>query len=275
MPTTTDSTRNEYYRAIIVDRGDLSAVAAADKVFGKRAKEKESLSAGALCRVRLESPTRPPSYLEQRLPQRTKGDTVLYSYDLCVSDIVTPASPGLLVAGPIRKVLGELQSSGKYFWLDLSAICDDQFTAQSDTRVTVSRLHLRLYGERAEAASSTTIYGRDVVKSRAVRDLLRGRRIDVTRPPFQRLATLKKTERSLDVSSCRLVWDDGHQRFALNVDHFGNFSFRFTGPQSVDGINALLDYAHQQRALGVTDLDPTRRSDASMTAVQDEATDND
>lgn len=260
-----------YFRAVIVERGRLAAVSDGRQVFGRRATAVERLpeERGAFCFVKLDSKTVPPPYLEPKVPKRTRGDDVIYTYRVCVSDLALPNRPGFIIAAPSRKVLGELHSSKVEFAkFDLAQLCDDQFSSASDPHVTVVRVHLRIYGEIGDFVTSATFYGRDVLKAESIRDLLRGQRISVDSPPFVRMRGLPAEVRRLEVQSCRLLYEDGESKFSLNVDKFGNFAFKFDGAHSLESVAAVLRYVDRVHALERADADPTKRSDVALNAVE-------
>ncbi len=259
-----------YYRAIMVERGEFPPVGARDRVLGRRAIRVGQIGDdGAYCHVKLQSEAPPPPYLESLVKSERHGNTVLYTYDVCVADTIIADHAALILAGPTRRVLSELRPPNLLFVrFNLERICDDQFSSRSDPRVTLARVHARIYGEKGEAVKSITFYGRDVLKSQALRDVLRGMRIAVDSPPFVRMLGSRSIGRRLEIQSCRLLWEDGESLFPLNIDKFGNLSFRFDGALSLLAVSNLLRYAADVQAAEITTADPTKRSEAALRAVQ-------
>lgn len=265
-----------YLRALIIQHRGLEPVKTGTRFLGDIAKAKASIKDcdGAICYVTVESHTAPPAYLRDKIkPSQEK-----YSYKIYVGDVSVGDTPALLVASPLKELFDEIRPRASLFYskCDLSKVCTDQYRGSADPNIRITRLNARLYGEIADKANSVALYGKDVMASCALRNLLGPKPIDDSGQELRVLQFGAPTTPSgseeenlwLDPNSCRLKLDDGSgETFNLNVDRFGNYSFFLREMTNVHGVFLILRYIVQIGALSNTPIDPLKRSDTAIEEV--------
>ena len=201
------------------------------------------------------------------LRERVKKKGSKYIYGVYISDIMVRDDWSVLIAAPMRELLIDVRQKNEviYCRCDLHAILNDQFIGPRETRVNITRLNARIFGD--SRAKSIVLYGKGLTTAGVLKDILGKELIKREDGPFPKVNT---GESRLEPSSCRLVWDDGKtaKPFALNIDIFGNYSFFLREMNEIQSLINILSYINDLDAIKAdVEIDPLKRSSTALERI--------
>jgi hypothetical protein len=169
----------------------------------------------------------------------------------------------------VLKAVRPIEKQIKYVKCNLINICRDQFIDTFHREIKLSRLNVRIIGDIGNSVSSLAFYGRDIMSSDLLKDILNVQKNDdiLHENLFDmngisdKICSLHQ-DRFLIPNSCRLTWDVGTKKpVSINIDKFGNFSLFFSSFDTIKGLIELFAYLKEINVFE-RDIhsDPLRRS---------------
>jgi hypothetical protein len=217
----------------------------------------------------------PPAYYYRgRQRPRDKG-----VYPLCVFRCGGEGEEATMLGAPSRKILRLVRPKGSEWQnVALRSYCAHEFLDPVGSYARMRRLNAEITGEPSKRITSVALYGKDVIRSQTLKDIVAGLRRgghDTPNPfslPSERKESSgsgkKKQEESevrwLAPKSCQVAWDDGTENpFALSFDRYGNFSFSFEmiEVEQLAGLVPLWEMLRSSGFLHMTRIDPSRREE--------------
>jgi len=255
---------NVHMRAVIIAHASLPRLA--DKgtfaSYRLRSLARDDELNASYGTIAVTSQIEPPT---EAIRKVVKSSSKGYEYRIHLADIRFGQKWGILVAAPLKDLIPPTLPNNAqltYLTCDLKRVFNDQFRGGSTPSVSVARLNARVL--REDAIESVALYGKDLLTSNMMKDILGEELVKDSGGPFSPV----EKELRIAPNSCRLVWDDGTARsFGLNLDSHGNYSFYMRDTNDVPGLLKILKYVNSIGAMSKMEMNPLRKSTTALDRV--------
>lgn len=156
----------------------------------------------------------------------------------------------------------------KFYKVDIGKICDNNYISIKKRYLSITRLSAKINYEGSNKVRNIILFGDDIIESTTI-DLILGSDKDYKDTPFTKKHNDNYIPR-IEPSSCRVLYDNGSIRIAVNLDSFGNFSCILKGESCYEALHTLysilfddIECMHEK-----TMYNPLKRSRLALKSIE-------
>lgn len=181
----------------------------------------------------------------------------------------------IFISCPHPKLLEEITENiscfrPTYKSCNLRELCNIKFYNINDDPIYVRRLNIQILGEECNKVASISLFGQNVLKSDAIKRLLK---YDKDINAFNENPLFGVKQKTFNLNSIKLTYDDGtekkHEEFSLNTDKFGNFSFFLRSITDIEHLHEIFEFMFKKNLFSYDlFLCPLKRSDEILKYIE-------
>lgn len=276
-----DPNIGQYVRSVLLHRNEAGRLASVQQVLGRTIDSKIALAGGAgtVAEVPVSAVLRdivtgvkgiaiPSSLSQDRYTINPDGTATFLLYACGFSEQLPEGqlTTGLALVSPITDLLPTFYAKipRAFYRFLVDRICCAQYQGRAPAEARLTRLNAKLYGEKKDRVTSICLFGEDVVSSVSLERIIERKgagRLSTTLDPFdEKSFAAGLVRRYVEPTSCKIRWrEENGDTFSMNVDKFGNMSFRLHGHGDFALFLKVLRYFHSAGALELCESDPINR----------------
>ncbi len=189
------------------------------------------------------------------------GNPINFQYPVYIYSFRIINSMYLFICLPNIKLFEFIFPNQKFIYskFDLIKICSSFYQYKTPSNLSLSRSNYKLNYDSDESVSSISLFGQNNLQSSVIKEFLK-----LYPKPNHFENPFDEDPAILEPKSCRLNWVDNINKFSLNTDSSGNFSFYLSSIEQFKNFNLILSHAIKTDAFLNADISPFKRSDASL-----------